>query len=77
MWNRLYILSEMETTVIQLAYSRSVRTGTDQPIIDIIGLIYDKNILTTGHTNECKNEDAEWKWIIRQFANEQNLYIHK
>ncbi len=30
-----------------------MRTDTDQPIIDTIGFIYDKNILTTGHTNEC------------------------
>lgn len=77
MWNRLYILSEMETTNTITADVVLMRTGTDQPIIYIIGLIYDKNILTTGHTNECKNEDAEWKWIISQFANEQNLYIHK
>lgn len=34
-----------------------MKTDTDQPIMDIIGFIYDKNILTT----ECKNEDSEWK----------------
>ncbi len=54
-----------------------MRTDTDQPIMDIIGFNYDKNILTTGHTNVCKNEDTKSKLIILQFANKQNLYNHK
>ncbi len=54
-----------------------MRTDTDQPIMDIIGFNYDKNSLTTGHTNVCKNEDTKSKLIILQFANKQNLYNHK